>query len=56
LASIQVVRPLKGVVEKMGYDLTHDQMCTLLDKVKKCGEAKKKVTCGRLTEFIQELE
>ena len=49
-------KALKGVVEKMGYDLTHDQMCTLLDKVKKCGEAKKKVTCGRLTEFIRGLE
>ena len=49
-------KALKGVVEKMGYDLSHDQMCTLLDKVKKCGDAKKKVTCGRLTEFIRELE
>lgn len=49
-------KALKGVVQKMGYDLTHDQMCTLLDRVKKCSEAKKKVTCGRLTEFIRELE
>lgn len=49
-------KALKGVVQKMGYDLTHEQMCTLLDKVKKCSEAKKKVTCGRLTEFIKELE
>jgi hypothetical protein len=31
-------------------------MCTLLDRVKKCSEAKKKVTCGRLSEFIKELE
>lgn len=49
-------KALKGVVQKMGYDLSHEQMCTLLDKVKKCSEAKKKVTCGRLTEFIKELE
>ncbi len=49
-------KALKGVVEKMGYNLTHDQMCVILDKVKKCSEAKKKVTCGRLTEFIKELE
>ena len=49
-------KALKGVVQKMGYNLTHEQMCSLLDKVKKCGEAKKKVTCGRLTEFIKELE
>lgn len=48
-------KALKGVVQKMGYDLSHEQMCTLLDKVKKCSEAKKKVTCGRLTEFIKEL-
>lgn len=49
-------KALKGVVQKMGYDLSHEQMCTLLDKVKKCSEAKKKVTCGRLSEFIKELE
>jgi len=49
-------KALKGVVEKMGYDLTHDQMSLLLERVKKCSEAKKKVTCGRLTEFIKELE
>ncbi len=49
-------KALKGVVQKMGYDLTHDQMCVLLDKVKKCGEAKKKVTCDRLTEFIKDFK
>ncbi len=49
-------KALKGVVQKMGYDLTHEQMCVLLDKVKKCSEAKKKVTCDRLSEFISELE
>jgi methanogen homocitrate synthase len=49
-------KALKGVVQKMGYDLSREQMCTLLDKVKKCSEAKRKVTCERLTEFIKELE
>ncbi len=49
-------KALKGVVEKMGYDLSHDQMCILLEKVKKCSELKKKVTCDRLTEFIQDLQ
>jgi methanogen homocitrate synthase len=49
-------KALKGVVQKMGYNLTHEQMCILLDKVKKCSEAKKKVTCNRLSEFITELE
>lgn len=49
-------KALKGVVEKMGYNLTHDKMCMLLDRVKKCSEAKKQVTCDRLSEFIKELE
>ncbi|HEY9206067.1 MAG TPA: homocitrate synthase family protein [Candidatus Methanoperedens sp.] len=49
-------KALKGVVQKMGYNLSREQMCSLLDKVKKCSEAKKKVTCDRLTEFIKELE
>ncbi len=49
-------KALKSVIHKMGYNLTHEQMCTLLDKVKKCSEAKKKVTCEKLTEFIKELE
>ncbi len=49
-------KALKGVVQKMGYDLSREQMCTLLDRVKKCSEAKRKVTCERLTEFIRELE
>ncbi len=49
-------KALKGVVQKMGHNLTHEQMCALLDKVKKCSEAKKKVSCSRLEEFIRELE
>ncbi len=49
-------KALKSVIQKMGYELTHDQMSVLLNKVKKCSEAKKKVTCGKLSEFIKELE
>ena len=48
-------KALKGVVEKMGHNLTHDQMCSLLDKVKKCSEAKKMVTCDILEGFINDL-
>jgi methanogen homocitrate synthase len=48
-------KALKGVVKKMGYDLTHDQMCILLDRVKKCSESKKKITCDKLSELIKEL-
>lgn len=49
-------KALKSVVHKMGYNLTHEQMCSLLEKVKKCSEAKKQVSCERLEEFIKELE
>ncbi len=49
-------KALKGVVQKMGYNLSHEQMCELLDKVKKCSEAKKQVSCERLEGFIRELE
>lgn len=48
-------KALKGVVEKMGFKLSHDQYCTLLDRVKKCSEAKKRITCDRLDEMIREL-
>ncbi len=49
-------KALKSVIQKMGYNLTQEQMYMLLDKVKKCSEAKRKVTCDRLTEFIKELD
>ncbi|MCX9014986.1 MAG: homocitrate synthase family protein [Candidatus Methanoperedens sp.] len=48
-------KALKGVVQKMGHNLTHDQMCILLDRVKKCSEAKRMVTCDILESFIKEL-
>lgn len=48
-------KALKGVVHKMGHNLTHEQMCILLDKVKKCSEVKKMVTCDMLEDFIKEL-
>jgi methanogen homocitrate synthase len=49
-------KALASVVHKMGYDLSHDQMVALLDKVKKCSEAKKQVSCDRLSRFIKDLE
>ncbi len=49
-------KALASVVRKMGYDLSHDQMVVLLDKVKKCSEAKKQVSCDRLSRFIKELK
>ncbi|KAF5428605.1 methanogen homocitrate synthase, partial [Candidatus Methanomarinus sp.] len=33
-------KALKGVVQTMGHDLNHDQLCKLLDKVKDCYQAK----------------
>lgn len=49
-------KALASVVHKMGHNLSHDQMVVLLDKVKKCSEAKKQVTCETLTRFIKEIE
>lgn len=48
-------KALKSVVHKMGHNLSHDQMCVILEKVKKCSEAKKMVTCDVLEGFIREL-
>lgn len=49
-------KALKSVVHKMGYNLSRDQMCDLLDRVKKCSEAKRTITCDKLSEFIKEIE
>jgi methanogen homocitrate synthase len=48
-------KALKGIVHSMGYDLNHDQLCDLLEKVKDCTQAKRGIPCKRLDEFIQEI-
>ena len=48
-------KALKGIVESMGYDLNHDQLCELLEKVKDCTQAKKGIPCKRLDEFIRDI-
>lgn len=48
-------KALKGVVQTMGYDLNHDQLCKLLDKVKDCYQAKRGIPCNVLEDFVQEI-
>jgi len=48
-------KALKGIVHSMGYNLNHDQLCDLLEKVKDCTQAKRGIPCKRLDEFIQEI-
>jgi methanogen homocitrate synthase len=48
-------KALKGIVQIMGYDMNHDQLCKLLEKVKDCTHAKRGIPCKRLEEFIREI-
>jgi len=48
-------KALKGIIQTMGYDLNHDQLCDLLEKVKDCTNAKRGIPCKRLDDFIQEI-
>ncbi|TFH39971.1 MAG: homoaconitate hydratase, partial [ANME-2 cluster archaeon] len=48
-------KALKGIVQTMGYDLNHSQLCRLLEKVKDCTHAKRGIPCKRLEEFIKEI-
>ena len=48
-------KALKGVVQTMGHDLNHDQLCKLLDKVKDCYQAKRGIPCNVLEDFVQEI-
>jgi methanogen homocitrate synthase len=48
-------KALKGVVQTMGHDLDHDQLCKLLDKVKDCYQAKRGIPCNVLEDFVQEI-
>jgi methanogen homocitrate synthase len=48
-------KALKGIVQTMGYDLNHGQLCRLLEKVKDCTHAKRGIPCKRLEEFIKEI-
>ncbi len=48
-------KALKGIIHTMGYDLNHDQLCDLLEKVEDCTHAKRGIPCKRLDDFIQEI-
>lgn len=49
-------KALKSLVHSLGYNLDHDKLCALLQKVKECSEAKKSITCSRLKDLIRECE
>ncbi len=47
-------KALKGIIETMGYNLNHDQLCQLLAKVKERSERKETLNCSRLKDLIRE--
>ena len=49
------MKALKGIVKSMGYDLEKEQLCTLLEKIKNCTEAKKGISPKRLEEMINDV-
>lgn len=49
-------KALKYITKKMGYDLERDEICLLAEKVKRCSEFKRPVTCDELRELILGLE
>jgi len=49
-------KALKYITKKMGYELERDEICLLAEKVKRCSEFKRPVTCNELRELILGLE
>ncbi|MGM0771343.1 MAG: homocitrate synthase family protein [Halobacteriota archaeon] len=45
-------KALRGIVEDLGYHLDHDELCTLIGKVKNCTEVKKGLSSERLEALI----
>ncbi|MDK2891708.1 homocitrate synthase family protein [Methanohalophilus sp.] len=50
------MKALKGIIKDMGYSLEHDQLCTLIGRIKNCTDLKKGISRSRLKEMILELE
>ena len=46
-------KALKGIVNDLGYELDHDELCELIAKVKNCTEVKKGISRERLEEMIR---
>ncbi len=49
-------KALKYITKKMGYELERDEICLLAEKVKRCSEFKRPVSCDELRELILGLE
>lgn len=49
------MKALKGITKSMGYDLEKEHLCTLLEKIKNCTEAKKGISQKRLREMIKDI-
>jgi len=49
-------KALKYITKKMGYDLKKDEICLLAEKVKRCSEFKRPISCDELRRLIHDLE
>jgi len=49
-------RALKYITKKMGYDLKRDEICLLAEKVKRCSEFKRPISCDELRKLIHDLD
>ncbi len=49
-------RALKYITRKMGYDLKRDEICLLAERVKRCSEFKRPISCDELRKLIHDLD
>ncbi|HNR57526.1 MAG TPA: homocitrate synthase family protein [Methanothrix sp.] len=49
-------RALKYITKKMGYDLKRDEICLLAERVKRCSEFKRPISCDELRKLIHDLD
>ncbi|HPJ30597.1 MAG TPA: homocitrate synthase family protein [Methanothrix sp.] len=49
-------RALKHITKKMGYDLKRDEICLLAERVKRCSEFKRPISCDELRRLIHDLD
>ncbi len=49
-------KALKYITRKMGYDLKRDEICLLAEKVKRCSEFKRPISCDELRKLIHDLD
>lgn len=50
------MKALRGIVKSMGYDLSREALCTLIEKVKNSAETKYGISSERLEEMINEVK